>query len=155
MKRNNQGVDMKLKREDDDEISIGPQDSYSQRSLGSEPDDYEEDSFLEIKREGDLRRRRKNLNKDCCRKTLDYHEDYFLKKLYKEKRERMKVEKKMNEEIDRNIKNWEILHEIIKCKTAIYKVLKRKWKIQLIYNDDDDDDDERVMGTRNGQEIQE
>ena len=42
MKRNNQGVDMKLKREDD-EISIGLQDSYSQRSLGSEPDDYEED----------------------------------------------------------------------------------------------------------------
>ena len=152
-KSSNKGVDMKIKREDD-EISIGPQDSYSQRSLGSEPDDYEEDSFLEIKREGDLRRRRKNLNKDCCRKTLDYHEDYFLKKLYKEKRERMKVEKKMNEEIDRNIKNWEILHEIIKCKTAIYKVLKRKWKIQLRYNDDDDDD-ERVMGTRNGQEIQE
>ena len=79
---------------------------------------------------------------DCCRNTLDFHEDYFLMKLHKEKRERMKVEEKMNEEIDRNIKNQEILHEIKKCKKAIYKLLKRKWKIQLRYNDDDDDEDD-------------
>ena len=155
VKKNNQGVDMKIKREDD-EISIGSQDSYSQRSLGLEPDEYQEDSFLEIKREN--LRRKKNLNMDCCRKTLDCHENYFLIKLHKEKREREreKVEKKMNEEIDRNIKNQEILSEIKKCKKAIYKLLKRKWKIQLRYNDDDDedDDDERVMETRNGQEIQ-
>ena len=149
MKRNNQGVDMKIKREDD-EISIGSQDSYSQRSLGLETDEYEEDSFLELKKEN--LKRWKNLNMDCCRNTLDFHEDYFLMKSHKEKGERMKVEEKMNEEIDRNIKNQEILHEIKKCKKAIYKLLKRKWKIQLRYNDDDD---ERVMETRNGQETQE
>ena len=127
-KSSNQGVDMKIKREDD-EISIGQQDSYSQRSLGSEPDDYVEDSFLEIKR-GENLKRRKNLNMDCCRKTLDCHEQYFLMKLHKEKRERMKVEKKMNEDIDRNIKNREILREIKKCKEAIYILLKGKWKVQ-------------------------
>ena len=49
VKRINQGVDMKRKREED-EISIGSQDSYRQRSFGSEPDEYQEDSFLEIKR---------------------------------------------------------------------------------------------------------
>ena len=48
-KSSNGGVDMKIKRQDD-EISIGQEDSYSQRSLVSEPDDYEEDSFLEIER---------------------------------------------------------------------------------------------------------
>ena len=58
-KRINQGVDKKRKREDD-EISIGSQDSYSQRSLGSEPDEYQEDSFLEIKKEN--LKRRKNFN---------------------------------------------------------------------------------------------
>ena len=91
---------------------------------------------------------------DCCRKTLDYHEDYFLMKLHKEKIERRKVEKKMelklkDKEIDRNMKNREILHEIKKCKAAIYKLLKRKWKIHLSYND------ERVMETRNGRETEE
>ena len=50
VKRINQGVDKKRKREDD-EKSIGSLDSYSQRSLGSEPDEYQEDSFLEIKKE--------------------------------------------------------------------------------------------------------
>ena len=40
MKRINQGVYKKRKREDDDEISIGSPDSYSERSLGLEPDDY-------------------------------------------------------------------------------------------------------------------
>ena len=141
-KSSNQGVDMKLKREDDDdEISIGPQDSYSQRSLGSEPDDYEEDSFLEIER-GENLKRRKNLNMDCCRKTLDCHEQYFLMKLHKEKREREKIEKKMNEDIDRNIKNREILREIKKCKKAIYILLKGKWKVQLRYNNDDDEEDD-------------
>ena len=79
---------------------------------------------------------------DCCRKTLDCHEQYFLMKLHKEKREREKIEKKMNEDIDRNIKNREILREIKKCKKAIYILLKRKWKIQLRYNNDDDNEDD-------------
>ena len=139
-KSSNGGVDMKIKRQDD-EISIGQEDSYSQRSLGSEPDDYEEDSFLEIER-GENLKRRKNLNMDCCRKTLDCHEQYFLMKLHKEKRKREKIEKKMNEDIDRNIKNREILREIKKCKKAIYILLKRKWKIQLRYNNDDDNEDD-------------
>ena len=39
-----------IKREDnnDDEISIGTQDTYSQRSLTTQPDEYQEDSFLMI-----------------------------------------------------------------------------------------------------------
>ena len=52
MKRINQGVDNKR---EDDEISIGSQDSYSQRSLGSEPDEYQEDSFLEIEKKEKLK----------------------------------------------------------------------------------------------------
>ena len=143
MKRINQGVDNKR---EDDEISIGSQDSYSQRSLGSEQDMYQEDSFLEIKKEN--LKRRKNLNRDCCRKTLDHHQDFFLMKLREEKIERTKLEKKMelklkDEEIDRNKKNLEILHEINKCKAAIYKLSKSKWKIHLSYNR------QQVMETRN------
>ena len=38
----------KIKREDDFEISIGTQDTYSQRSTTQE-DEYKEDSFLVIK----------------------------------------------------------------------------------------------------------
>ena len=136
-KSSNGGFDMKIKRQDD-EISIGQEDSYSQRSLVSEPDDYEEDSFLEIER-GENLKRRKNLNMDCCRKTLDCHEQYFLMKLHKEKRKREKIEKKMNEDIDRN---REILREIKKCKEAIYVLLKGKWKVQLRYNNHDEEDDE-------------
>ena len=76
--------------------------------------------------------------------------------MHKEKREREKIEKKMNEDIDRNIKNREILREIKKCKKAIYILLKGKWKVQLRYNnDDDEEDDEWVMETRNGRETQE
>ena len=37
-------------KREDDEISIGSQDSYSQSSLVSEQDMYQEDSFLEIKK---------------------------------------------------------------------------------------------------------
>ena len=40
-----------IKREDnndDEEISIGSQDTYSQRSLTTQPDEYQEDSFLMI-----------------------------------------------------------------------------------------------------------
>ena len=48
----------------------------------------------------------------------------------------------MNEDIDRNIKNREILHEIKKCKKAIYILLKGKWKVQLRYNNDDDEEDD-------------
>ena len=128
-KSSNGSVDMKIKRQDD-EISIGQEDSYSQRSLVSEPDDYEEDSFLEIER-GENLKRRKNLNMDCCRKTLNCHEQYFLMKLHKEKRKREKIEKKMR-----------ILIEIEKekCKEAIYKLLKGEWKVQLRYNNDDEEE---------------
>ena len=134
MERIYQCVDNKR---EDDEISIGSQDSYSQSSLVSEQDMYQEDSFLEIKKEN--LKTRKNLNRDCCRKTLDNHQDFFLMKLHEEKIERTKVEKKLeskikDEEIDRNKKNQEILHEINKCKAAIYKLSRRKWKIDLIYN---------------------
>ena len=97
VKRINQGVYKKRKREDDDEISIGSLDSYSQRSLGLEPDEYQEDSFLEIKKEN--LKRKKNLNRDCCRKTLDCHEDYFLMKLCEEKIERTKVEKNYSDRV--------------------------------------------------------
>ena len=96
---------------------------------------YQEDSFLEIKKEN--LKTRKNLNRDCCRNTLDHHQEFFLMKLCEEK---IKVEKKLelklkDEEIDRNKKNHEILHEINKCKVAIYKLSRRKWKIHLSYND--------------------
>ena len=75
--RINESVDRKRKREDDDEddMSIGSMDSYSERSMESEPDD-----FLDIK-------------KDCCRENLDCHENYFLIKLHEEKIEQTKVEK--------------------------------------------------------------
>ena len=39
----------KIKREDDDEISIETQDTFSQRSLTTQEDEYKEDSFLLIK----------------------------------------------------------------------------------------------------------
>ena len=60
--RINQSVDRKRKREDDDEddMSIGSMDSYSDRSLESEPDD-----FLDMKKE--YLKRKKNLNRDCYR----------------------------------------------------------------------------------------
>merc|ERR1711954_480009 len=111
MERISQGVDNKR---EDDEISIGSLDSYSQRSLESEPDEYHEDSFLEIKKEN--LKRKKNLNRDCCRKTLDCHEYYFFMKLREEKKEQTKVEKLLeiklkDKEIDRNKKNLQILHE--------------------------------------------
>ena len=73
VKRINQGVYKKRKREDDEEISIESLDSYSKRSLGLEHDEYQEDYFLEIKKEN--LKRKKNLNRDCCRKTLDCHEE--------------------------------------------------------------------------------
>merc|ERR1712081_99249 len=98
---------------------------------------YQEDSFLEIKKEN--LKTRKYLNRDCLRKTLDNHQDFLLMKLNEEKIEQRKVEKKleskiMDEEIDRNKKNHEILHEINKCKAAIYKLSRCKWKIHLSYN---------------------
>ena len=135
MERIYQCVDNKR---EDDEISIGSQDSYSQSSLVSEQDMYQEDSFLEIKKEN--LKTRKNLNRDCCRKTLDNHQDFLLMKLNEEKIEQTKLEKKLESkikdcEIDRNKKNHEILHEINKCKAAIYKLSRRKWKIHLSYND--------------------
>ena len=133
-------------KREDDEISIGTRDTYSQRSLTTQPDEYQEDSFLmietgnsemngyeensflDIKR--DYLRRKKNLNKECCRRTLEYNEDYFLMKIREEELERAKLEKKKNnlklkyEENVRNKKNDEILCEIRKCKAAIKKILK-------------------------------
>ena len=144
----NVGKNNKIKREDDGEISIGTQDTYSQRSLTTQEDDeYKEDSFLlidtgnsevgddensflDIKR--DYLRRKKNLNKECCRRTLEYNEDYFLMRIREKELEREKLEKKKNnlklkyEENVRNMKNAKILHEIRECKAAIRKAAIRK-----------------------------
>ena len=71
--RTNQSVYKKRKRRhgDEEDMSKGSMDSYSDRSLESEPDE-----FLNIKKE--YLKRKKNLNRDCCRETLDCHENYFL-----------------------------------------------------------------------------
>ena len=45
----------------------------------------------------------------------------------------------MDEEIDRNKKNLEILHEVNKCKAAIYKLWKRKCKIEVSYHNREHD----------------
>ena len=136
----------KIKREDGDEISIGTQDTYSQASLTTQEDEYQEDSFLLIKTENselgdensfldikrDYLRRKKNLNKECCRRTLEYNEDYFLMRIREKELEREKLEKKKNnlklkyEENVRNMKNAKILHEIRECKAAIRKAAIRK-----------------------------
>ena len=73
--RINESVDKKRKREYD--MSIGSMDSYSERSLESEPDE-----FLDIKKKN--LKRKKNINRDCFRGTLDCHENYFLMKLCEE-----------------------------------------------------------------------
>ena len=72
--RINQSLYKKRKREhdDDEDMSIGSMDSYSDRSL-------ESDKFLNIKKE--YLQTKKNLNWDCCRETLYCQEDYFLMKL--------------------------------------------------------------------------
>ena len=145
----NVGKNNKIKREDDGEISIGTQDTYSQRSLTTQEDDeYKEDSFLlietgnsemgddensflDIKR--DYLRRKKNLNKKCCRRTLEYNEDYFLMKINEKELEMAKLEKK-HEDNFRNKKNDEILCEIRKCKAAIKKISKHKMKVYLNCN---------------------
>ena len=144
----NVGKNNKIKREDDGEISIGTQDTYSQNST-QEDNEYKEDSFLlietgdsemgggddensflDIKR--DYLRRKKNLNKECCRRTLEYNEDYFLMRIREKELEREKLEKKKNnlklkyEENVRNMKNAKILHEIRECKAAIRKAAIRK-----------------------------
>ena len=86
--RINQSVYKKRKREhgDDEDMSIGSMDSYSDRSL-------ESDEFLNIKKE--YLQRKKNLNRDCCRETLDCQENYFLMKLHEEQIEQIKLEKKI------------------------------------------------------------
>ena len=60
----------------------------------SELDGYEENSFLDIKR--DNLKRKKNLNKECCRRTLEYNEDYLLMKIHEKELEREKLEKNKN-----------------------------------------------------------
>ena len=144
----NVGKNNKIKREDDGEISIGTQDTYSQNSTHVD-NEYKEDSFLlidtgdsemsggddensflNIKR--DYLRRKKNLNRECCRRTLQYNEDYFHMRIREKELEREKLEKKKNnlklkyEENVRNMKNAKILHEIRECKAAIRKAAIRK-----------------------------
>ena len=76
----NQSVYKKRKREhgEEEDMSIGSMDSYSDRSLESEP--YE---VLDIKKENF--KRKKNINRDCCWETLDCHENCFLMKLHEVK----------------------------------------------------------------------
>ena len=139
-----------IEKEDEEGESQGSQDSYSQRSLTTQPDEYQEDSFLMIETENleygenefldikrDYLRRKKNLNKECCRRTLEYNEDYFLMKIHEKELEMAKLEKKKKlkyEENVRNKKNDEILCEIRKCKAAIKKISKDKLKVYLTYN---------------------
>merc|ERR1712243_424398 len=91
--------------------------------------DNDENSFLNIKR--DYLRRKKNLNRECCRRTLQYNEDYFHMRIREKELEREKLEKKKNnlklkyEENVRNMKNAKILHEIRECKAAIRKAAIR------------------------------
>ena len=87
-----------IKKEDEEGESLGSQNSYSQRSLTTQPDEYQEDSFLMIETENseygenefldikrDYLRRKKSLNKECCRRTLEYNEDYFLMKIHEKR----------------------------------------------------------------------
>ena len=132
-----------IKKEDEDSESLG---SYSQRSLKTQPDEYQEDSFVitensehqevlfqDIKR--DYLRRKKNMNKECCRRTLEYNEDYMFMRIREKELEMAKLEKKKKyEENVRNKKSDEILTEIRKCETAIKKISKDKLKVYLTYN---------------------
>ena len=77
-------------------------------------------------------RRKKNLNKGCCRRTLEYNEDYFLLKIREKELEMAKLEKKKKLKYEENIinkKNDEILCEIRKCKAAIKKISKDILKV--------------------------
>ena len=82
---------------------IGSEDSFSERSLTSEPNKYEKDSFtvfeseceekeyesgcseceekefVEIKK--NYLRRKKNIKKECCRRSVESIEDYLLMKI--------------------------------------------------------------------------
>ena len=134
-----------IKKEDEDSESLGSQDSYSQRSLTTQPDEYQEDSFVttteeyqevlfqDIKR--DYLRRKKNINKECCRRTLEYNEHWVEFRIREKELEMAKLEKKKKyEENVRNKKSDEILTEIRKCETAIKKISKDKLKVYLTYN---------------------
>ena len=135
-----------FKKEDEEGESLGSQNSYSQRSLTTQPDEYQEDSFLMIETENleygenefldikrDYLRRKKDLNKECCRRILEYNEDYFLMKIHEKELEISQLEKTHEENV-RNKKNDEILCEIRKCKAAIKKILKDKLKVHSTYN---------------------
>ena len=91
-----------IKKEDEDSESLG---SYSQRSLTTQPDEYQEDSFVitensehqeilfqDIKR--DYLRRKKNMNKECCRRTLEYNEHWVEFRIREKELEMAKLEKK-------------------------------------------------------------
>ena len=126
---------IKREEEEDDEISIGTQDTYSQRSTTQEDGEYKEEedslfliktdnsqpdenSFSNIKR--DYLRRKKNMNKECCRRTLEYNEYYFLMIIHEKELEKNNLKLK-------NVRNDdEILHEIRECKAAIKKASIRK-----------------------------
>ena len=140
-----------IKKEDEeDSQSLGSQDSYSQRSLTTQPDDeYQEDSFVtttpsspppppspplptqeyqevlfeNIKR--DYLRRKKNINKECCRRTVECNEHWIDFRIHENELEMAKLEKKKKyEENVRNKKSDEILTEIRKCEKAIKKISK-------------------------------
>ena len=137
-----------IKKEDEEySQSLGSQDSYSQRSLTTQPDyddEYQEDSFVtstpsspppplptqevlfeNIKR--DYLRRKKNINKECCRTTVECNEHWIDVRIQESKLEIVKLEKKKRkyeEENVRNKKSDEILTEIRKCEKAIKKISK-------------------------------
>ena len=137
-----------IKKEDEEGESLGSQDSYSQRSLTTQPDEYQEDSFVttttpteeyqevlfqNIKR--DYLRRKKNINKECCRRTVEYNENWVEFRIHENELEMAKLEKKKKyEENVRNKKSDEILTEIRKCEKAIKKISKEKLKVYLTIN---------------------
>ena len=140
-----------IKKEDEDSQSLGSQDSYSQRSLTTQPDEYQEDSFVtttpttkptqeyqevlfqNIKR--DYLRRKKNINNECCRRTVECNEHWIDFRIHENELEMAKLEKKKKyEENVRNKKSDEILTEIRKCEKAIKKISKEKLKVYLTIN---------------------
>ena len=57
------------------------------------------------------------MNKECCRRTLEYNEDYLLMRIRELEKNNLKL---------KNVRNHEILHEIKECKAAIKKASIRK-----------------------------
>ena len=99
----NESVTKFVQKDEEDSESLGSEDSYSDRSLTSEQDAYEEDSFIIIEKEHqevsfqnikrEYLRKKKNINKECCRGTLEKTEDYFIMKLREKELEIRKLMK--------------------------------------------------------------